>query len=78
MSAIEHSAVLEAARALEREGVELSILPVDENGVVQVDLLPELLKPNTVLVSVMYVNNEIGTIQPIRDIAKVIRKWKRY
>jgi cysteine desulfurase len=77
VSAIEHSAVLEAARVLESEGVELSILPVDEDGVVQVDLLPELLKPNTVLVSVMYVNNEIGTIQPIREIAKIIRKWKK-
>lgn len=77
VSAIEHSAVLEAVRVLEQEGVELSILPVDEDGVVQVDLLPELLKPNTVLVSVMYVNNEIGTIQPIREIAKIIRKWKK-
>ncbi len=77
VSAIEHDAVLEPARMLEREGVRVSYLPVDGEGVVVVSALKEMITLETVLVSVMYANNEIGTIQPIREIAKTLRKWKK-
>jgi cysteine desulfurase len=77
VSAIEHDAVLEPVRFLEREGVRVTILHVDGEGIVDVAKLKEMLTSETVLVSVMYVNNEIGTIQPIREIAKSLRKWKK-
>ncbi|HXK31287.1 MAG TPA: cysteine desulfurase family protein, partial [Candidatus Paceibacterota bacterium] len=77
VSTIEHDAVLESARKLEAEGVRVTWLPVDRRGVVDLGVLKDALTENTVLVSVMYANNEIGTIQPVRDIAKVIRKWKK-
>lgn len=77
VSAIEHDALLEPARMLEREGVRISYLPVDGEGIVAMSALKEIITRETVLVSVMYANNEIGTIQPIREIAKSIRKWKK-
>jgi cysteine desulfurase len=77
VSAIEHDAVLESVRLLEREGVRVSYLPVDKEGIVVVSALKEMITLETVLVSVMYANNEIGTIQPIKEIAKSIRKWKK-
>ncbi|MDO8521219.1 MAG: cysteine desulfurase family protein [bacterium] len=77
VSAIEHDAVLEPARKLEETGVLVTWLPVDVRGIVRLDVLKKSLTKNTVLVSVMYANNEIGTIQPIREIAKILRKWKK-
>ena len=77
MSAIEHDAVLGPARSLEKSDVRVTRLPVDARGVVDVEALGAVLDTDTVFVSVMYANNEIGTIQPIRDIAKVIRRWKK-
>lgn len=77
---IEHSAVLEPLQALKTQypdQIELKYLSVGESGVVDPDQLSELLTDKTVLVSVMHANNEIGTIQPIRDLARVIRKWKQ-
>lgn len=74
VSAIEHHAVLESAKALNAEGVELSILKTDGFGFVNLKELTRVIKKNTVLVSVMYANNEIGTIEPIAELAKVIRK----
>ena len=71
-SQIDHHAVLEPCRALEKRGVEVTYLPVDKEGLVSVSDVEKAMKPNTVLVSIMYANNEIGTIQPIADIAKVI------
>lgn len=73
VSAIEHPSVLEVVRALEREGVLVDYLPVDQRGLVDLKELRKLITPETVLVSVMYANNEIGTIEPIREIAKEIR-----
>ncbi len=73
VSAIEHPSVLEVARVLESEGARVSYLSVDNRGVVDTKELRKLITPETVLVSVMYANNEIGTIEPIRDIAKEIR-----
>ena len=77
ISEIEHSAVLESAVLLEQEGVRVTRLPVDELGLVSLPSLSDALSEDTVLVSVMYANNEIGTIQPISDIAKLLRKWKK-
>lgn len=68
VSAIEHPSVIEPARQLEAEGYALTILPVDEHGLVAIDQVRNVLQPDTLLVSVMAANNEVGTIQPIRDI----------
>lgn len=77
-SVIEHAAVLETLKALEQAGkVELSLIPVTSEGIVIVDEIKKALKPTTVLVSVMYVNNEIGTIQPIKEIVKLVRWYKK-
>ncbi len=72
VSAIEHESVLEAARDLERDGVEVIYLPVNRNGAVGLAELKKSLNDRTALVSVMYANNEIGSIQPIAEIAKII------
>ncbi len=76
VSAIEHESVLDTAHELERDGVEVVVLPVDKKGVVDLKKLEEALDERTILVSVMYVNNEIGTIQPIKKISSVIEKFK--
>lgn len=73
----EHSAVVETCRALENEGVEVTYVKPKANGVIDPKDIKEAIKNNTVLVSVMYANNEIGTIQPISEIAKVIRLHKK-
>ncbi len=78
VSAIEHSAVIETVKYLEKEGrVEISYIPVEKNGIVDVKVFKELLKENTILVALMYVNNEIGTIQPLAEISKIIRDFKK-
>ncbi|GEM_PF-13713 len=76
VSAIEHESILDTAYALEGEGVEVVILPVDKEGMVNLKKLEEELDERTVLVSVMYVNNEIGSLQPIGKIKSVIENWK--
>lgn len=78
VSEIEHPAVLENVRLLESKNIiEVSFAPVLTNGILDVGVFKDLIKENTVLVSVMYANNEIGTIQPIEEIAKIIRKYKK-
>ena len=72
-SAIEHPAVLNAFAQLEREGMEITWLPVDRAGRVSVDDVRRALRPNTALISVMHVNNETGILQPIAEIAEVAR-----
>lgn len=75
---IEHSSVLETCKLLEkRKLAQISIIPVEPNGIVDPKKIKKEIKKNTVLVSVMYANNEIGTIQPIREIAKEIRHYKK-
>lgn len=74
VSAIEHRCVLESAKALIKEGFEVVFAPVNSNGITDVDFLKNAIDNNTLLVSVMTVNNEIGTIQPIEEISKVCRK----
>jgi cysteine desulfurase len=76
ISAIEHESVLETARDLERDGVEIIYLPVNKQGIVDLKKLEESLNDQTVLVSVMYANNEIGSIQPIQEIAKIVREFR--
>lgn len=75
---IEHPAVLMNFKRLEKRGsVEVTYLKIDERGMINLKELKESLKDNTSLVSVMYANNEIGTIQPIQEIAKIIRHFKK-
>ncbi len=75
---IEHSSVLETFKLLEkRKLAEVTFVPVESNGIVDPQKIRKALKKNTVLVSVMYANNEIGAIQPIREIAKEIRHFKK-
>jgi len=73
---IEHPAVLESCRILIEEKIDITFLPVEKNGIINLKLLKESLKENTVLISVMYANNEIGTIQPIQEISKIIRQHR--
>lgn len=77
ISAVEHESILETARNLEREGIEVIYLPVDRRGFVDLKKMEKSLNERTVLVSVMYANNEIGTIQPIAEIAKIIQEFRR-
>jgi cysteine desulfurase len=77
VSAIEHASVLEAARVLKRKGVHVDILPVSPDGIVDIQAFKKMLKPTTALVSVMMVNNEIGTIQPLADIVKIVRDFRK-
>lgn len=74
---IEHPSVLEVCAYVERSGGEVTYVPVMDNGIVDPREIKKALKPSTVLISVMYANNEIGTIQPIRDIAKLVRHYKK-
>lgn len=75
---IEHPAILLNCKILEERGeAEVTYVGVDKNGIVNLEELEESLKENTVLVSVMYANNEIGTIQPIEEIAKIIRRFRK-
>ena len=73
-STIEHDAVLRSAEALERDGFEVTRLPVDRFGLVDPQALREALRPDTILVSIMHANNEIGTIEPIRELVGVTRE----
>ena len=70
-TAIEHHAVLNAAQALEKLGVEVTYIPVGREGTVDPDDIRRALKPETVLISVMHANNELGTIQPIEEIGRI-------
>lgn len=76
ISSVEHESILETARDLEKQGVEVVYLPVNREGVVDLKKLKESLNGRTVLVSIMYANNEIGAIQPITEIASLIRDFK--
>lgn len=73
-SKFEHHAVLHTVQQLEKEGFEVTYLDVHENGIVRVSELENAIRDDTALVSIMYANNEIGTIQPIKEIGKVCRK----
>lgn len=76
-TATEHPAILEVFKEIERRGGEVTVLPVGEDGIVSPKVFRENLKSNTVLASVSYANNEIGTIQPIHSIARAIKDFKQ-
>ncbi|PZN08007.1 MAG: cysteine desulfurase NifS [Bacillota bacterium] len=73
-TAVEHQAVLRACAALERDGFEVTYVPVDASGRVDPDDVARALRPDTILVSVMLVNNEVGTVQPVAEIARYARE----
>ncbi|MBR1368609.1 cysteine desulfurase [Methanocalculus chunghsingensis] len=75
-TAIEHHAVLHTVEALEKEGFEITYLPVDEYGMVSPESVEEAIRPDTILISVMLANNEIGTIQPVQKIGEIARSHK--
>lgn len=77
ISSIEHSAIKEASKEIETRGGEVSIIDVDENGIIKIEELKKSIKENTILVSVMLANNEIGTIEPIPRIARVIKEFRK-
>ncbi|MDE2188522.1 MAG: cysteine desulfurase [Patescibacteria group bacterium] len=77
ISAIEHSSIMETANMLERHGVEVTRLSVNKNGLVSLDELKKAIRPNTYLISIMTANNETGVIQPIREIAKIVRDARK-
>lgn len=74
-SQIEHDSILETCRMLEKEGIEVTYLPVTKDGFVRPEDVKDALKENTVLVSIMYANNEIGTIQPIAEIGRLLKSY---
>lgn len=73
-SKIEHMAVLQTCKSLENEGFEITYLNTDEKGIVNVEDLKKAIKPSTILISIMFANNEIGTIQPIEQIGKIAKE----
>ncbi|MBU1349744.1 cysteine desulfurase [Patescibacteria group bacterium] len=76
-SSVEHDSVLEPFRELEKNNIETTYLPVQSDGTVKIDELKKAIKSNTILVSIMYVNSEVGIIQPITEISKIIKKIKK-
>lgn len=73
-SKIEHPAVLETCKQLEKEGFEVSYIDVDEKGIIQLEKLKKAIKSTTTLITVMFANNEIGTLQPIKEIGEIAKK----
>ena len=73
-SKIEHHAILHTCEYLEKRGYEVTYLDVDENGVVKLDELKKAIRPDTILISIMFANNEIGSIQPIKEIGEIAHK----
>jgi cysteine desulfurase len=73
VSAIEHFSVLHPVRTLEKAGFEVTYVPVDEYGLIDPEQVAQSLRPDTVLVSIMHANGEVGTIQPIEDMARVVK-----
>lgn len=72
-SKIEHHAVLHACQYLEKRGFEVTYLDVDENGTVDLEQLKSAIRPDTILISIMFANNEIGTIQPVKEIGEIAK-----
>lgn len=76
-SAIEHDSILETLTELEKEGAEVTYLPVKGNGIIDIKDLKNAIKSETILVSIMYANNEVGSIQPIEEIGKLLSQYDR-
>ena len=73
-SKIEHHAVLHTCEYLEKRGFEVTYLDVDENGVIKLDELKKAIRPTTILISIMFANNEIGTIEPVKEIGEIAKE----
>lgn len=76
VSAIEHHAILEAAGRLKKEGFEVTYLKPNSEGIIEIDAIKKTVRPNTILVSIMLANNEIGTIQPVSEIGNWLQKHR--
>jgi len=76
ISAIEHFSVMNSAKTLEKSGFQISIVPVDKNGAVNPDDVRNSIRPDTILISIMHANGEVGTIEPIQEISKITREKK--
>ncbi len=76
-SSIEHSSVLASCKQLEEHGFEVTYLPVDQNGVVSIADLESALRPDTILVSLIHVNNEVGSIQPVEEVGKLLKRYPK-
>ncbi|MBQ8299133.1 MAG: cysteine desulfurase [Clostridia bacterium] len=74
-SSIEHPAILESAKELEKEGFRITYLPVNNLGVINLEQLENAITSSTILISIMFANNEIGTIQPIKEIGRIAKKY---
>lgn len=75
VSAFEHPAIFAAARHAEKQGVELRIVPIKENGQISLEKLEDLVDDKTQIVSIMFANNEIGTVQPYNEIGKIVKRY---
>lgn len=76
-SAIEHPSIDEACSSLEKLGFEITVLPVDEKGVVNIRDLERVIREDTILISIMHVNNELGSIQPIKEIGEIAKRYPK-
>ena len=73
-SSIEHHAILHTCGFLEKQGFEVTYLPVTRNGIIDCDMINDAIRPDTILISIMYANNEIGTLQPVHKIGQIAQK----
>ncbi len=73
--AIEHKAVLDTCRQIEKKGGEITYLPVKSSGLIDLEELEGAIRPNTILIAIMYANNEIGTVMPVKEISRIARKY---
>ncbi len=76
-TAIEHASVLETLRWLEKDGFEVTYLPIQPSGHISVEQVKAAIRPDTILVSIMHINNEIGTVQPIQEIGELLRQYNK-
>jgi len=77
-SFVEHEAVLNACQALEKQGVDVTYLPVDQDGQIDLEQLRGALRPQTVLITIMHANNELGTVQPLKEIGRIAKQADVY
>lgn len=75
-SKIEHPAILESCKTLEKQGFSITYLNVDEEGFISLEELEKSIRPDTILISIMFANNEIGTIEPIKQIGEIAKKYQ--
>ncbi|MDF2540277.1 MAG: nifS, partial [Herbinix sp.] len=73
-SKIEHHAILHTCEYLEKHGIEVSYVDVDENGIIKLEQLEKAIRPTTILITIMFANNEIGTMQPVKEIGAIAKK----